>query len=110
VTAPIGKSANGRAMTELKGWVKENATLVYFLIAQAIFVSGLAFSGWGYMVRLEARTSTLENRGSPHLGTIDNRLTVLESKTTENKERITESKERLDRVVEIMTRELGKKP
>jgi hypothetical protein len=88
-------------VTEFKGWLQQNSTLVYFLIAQFVFVGGLAFSGYGYMVRLEERVSTLETRGSPHLSTIDNRLTVLESQTKENKER-------LERVVEIMTRELNK--
>ena len=86
-------------MTELKSWVKENATLVYFLIAQAIaLISGGAWA-LSYMVNLENRVATLEIRGSPHLGDINNRLTVLESKTSDNKEA-------LDRIVTIMTKEL----
>lgn len=84
-----------------RSWFKENQTLVYFLIAQSIAIGGAVLSMTAYMVRLETRVVTLEIRGSPHLGTIDNRLTVLESQTKENKER-------LERVVEIMTRELGK--
>ena len=90
-------------MTELKSWLKENQTLVYFLIAQAIAIGAMVLSMTAYMVRLETRVSTLEVRGSPHLGVIDNRLTVLESQTRDNKEAI-------DRIVTIMTRELGKKP
>jgi hypothetical protein len=90
-------------MTELKTWVRENATLVYFLIAQAIALTSGGAWGLQYMTRLETRVATLETRGSPHLTVIDNRLTVLESVTKENKER-------LERIVEIMTRELGKKP
>jgi hypothetical protein len=90
-------------MTELKSWVKENATLVYFLIAQAVaLISGGAW-GLSYMVNLENRVATLETRGSPHLGVIDNRLTVLESQTRDNKEG-------LDRIVTIMTRELHISP
>jgi chaperonin cofactor prefoldin len=54
-------------------------------------------------VRLETRVSTLETRGSPHLSTIDNRLTVLESQTKDNKEAI-------DRIVAIMTKRLGVNP
>ena len=88
-------------MTELKTWVRENATLVYFLIAQAIAIGAAVLSMTAYMVKLETRVDTLEIRGSPHLNVIDNRLTVLESQTKENKER-------LERIVEIMTRELGK--
>jgi hypothetical protein len=91
-------TANG-----VKSWLQQNSTLVYFLIAQAIAIgsTGLAFTA--YMVRLETRVTTLETRGSPHLSTIDNRLTVLESLTRDNKEA-------LDRIISIMTRELGKRP
>jgi hypothetical protein len=84
-------------VTELKNWARNNSTLIYFLIGQALFIGGLAFSGWGYMVRLEERVSTLENRGSPHLNVIDNRLAILENKTDNNKER-------LDRLVDKATK------
>jgi hypothetical protein len=88
-------------VTELKSWVRENSTLVYFLIAQLLAFGAAGISVVSYMTNLEARVATLEVRGSPHLGVIDNRLTVLESQTQSNKERI-------DNVVEIMTRELNK--
>ena len=90
-------------MTELRSWMRENATLVYFLIAQAIAIGAAVLSMTAYMVRLETRVATLETRGSPHLGVIDNRLTVLESQTRDNKEG-------LDRIVTIMTRELHISP
>jgi hypothetical protein len=86
-----------------KSWLKENATLVYFLIAQAIAGGALLVSIISYMVNLEARVNILETRGSSHLAEINNRLTVTEKETEGNKERI-------NHVVEIMTRELGKKP
>lgn len=71
-------------------WFKDNQVLIIGLIGQAI-VAGI------YMVNLEARVSILEVRGSPHLGLIDNRLTVLESKTASNAERI-------DRLVDRATK------
>jgi len=83
-------------VSELKGWFKENSALIYFLIGQAIIL-GI------YMVNLEARVSTLENRGSPHLSDINTRLTVLEGQTKDNKEAI-------DRVVTVMTKELHINP
>jgi hypothetical protein len=86
-------------VTELKSWVKANATLVYFLIAQAIAIGAAVLSMTAYMARLEARVNTLEVRGSPHLAVIDNRLTVLEAATKDNKRS-------LDRIVDIMTKEL----
>ena len=88
-------------MTTVRSWFSENQTLVYFLVAQAIAAAAVAVSIIAYSVKLESRVTTLEVRGSPHLAVIDNRLTVLESRTEANKERI-------DSVVEIMTRELNK--
>jgi hypothetical protein len=81
---------------QIKSWFKENSALIYFLIGQAILI-GI------YMVNLEARVSTLETRGSPHLAEINTRLTVLEGVSTENKKR-------LDNVISIMTKELHISP
>jgi len=86
-------------MEVAKSWVKENATLIYFLIGQAIALLGLSAYGLSYMVTLETRVSTLEERGSPHLNDINNRLTVLESSTKKNEASI-------QRIVDVMTREL----
>jgi hypothetical protein len=86
-------------MSIARSWFKENQTLVYFLIAQAIAIGAAGLSVTAYMVRLETRVNTLEVRGSPHLAVIDNRLTVLESTSKDNKQR-------LDNVISIMTKEL----
>jgi Tfp pilus assembly protein PilO len=83
-------------MSDLAHWLRNNQALVILLVGQAI-VGGI------YMVNLEARVSTLEVRGSPHLNVIDNRLTVLESLTKENKER-------LEKVTDVMTRKLNINP
>jgi uncharacterized coiled-coil protein SlyX len=90
-------------IASVRSWFADNQALVYFLVAQGVAIGAAVLSMTAYMVELEARVNTLEVRGSPHLSTIDNRLTVLESRTETNKQSI-------DRVVEIMTRELGKKP
>jgi hypothetical protein len=90
-------------MTEFKSWMKANATLVYFLIAQAIAIGTAVLSMTAYMVRLETRVATLETRGSPHLNEINNRLTVLEKQTEANKQSI-------DRIVDVMTRKLNINP
>jgi hypothetical protein len=79
----------------VKSWLKEN----YFL--GGLFVA--LFSVTAYVVKLETRVATLETRGSPHLGLIDNRLTVLESTTRDNKSSI-------DRIVNVMTKELHISP
>jgi hypothetical protein len=92
-----GSSRTATAMTNVvKGWLKENQVLVIALVGQAVIL-GI------YMVNLEARVSTLEIRGSPHLATVDNRLTVLEATTAENKAR-------LEKVTDVMTRRLNINP
>ena len=90
-------------MTELKSWMKENQTLVFFLIAQFIAIGAAVLSMTAYMVRLEERVSILEVRGSPHLAEINNRLTVTEKETQNNHDR-------LERIVTIMTKELHISP
>ena len=87
-------------MTETRTWFKDNQTLVYFLLGQAIAIGAMVLSITAYMVRLETRVNTMEVRGSPHLAEINNRLTVLESQTKDNKESI-------DRIVGVMTRKLN---
>jgi hypothetical protein len=89
-------------MTSARSFFKENATLVYFLIAQLVAIGAAVLSITAYMTRLEGRVVTLETRGSVHLSGIDNRLTVLESKTETNKDAI-------ERIKDIMIKDLGKK-
>ena len=84
-------------MTEIREWVRQNSAMVSFLIVQTIALVSAGAWGLSYMVNLENRVATLETRGSPHLAIIDNRLTVLESKTDNNKER-------LDRLVDKATK------
>ena len=90
-------------MVQARSWLKENQTLVYFLVAQAIGAGTVLASLIAYSVRLEARVAILEIRGSPHLSEVDRRLTVLEATTKENKDR-------LERVVDIMTKKLNVNP
>jgi hypothetical protein len=90
-------------MTTVRSWFHENQALVYFLVAQGIAIGAAALSMTAYMVELETRVRTLEVRGSPHLVTVDSRLTVLESQTKANKGSI-------DRIVDVMTKRLNINP
>ena len=90
-------------MTAIKSWFQENSTLIYFLIAQSIAIAAAGIRIIAYLVRVETRVTTLEIRGSPHLEKIGGRLTVLESQTQSNKASI-------ERIVDVMTRDLGRKP
>jgi len=75
-------------VTELKGWVRENATLVYFLIAQAIAIGAAGASVLAYMVKLESRVMTMETRGAEYsvarMAKMEERITVIEQKMVSN--------------------------
>ena len=75
-------------MTELKSWVRENSTLVYFLIAQVIAIGAGAASILAYMVKLETRVSIMETRGAEYsvarMGRMEERITVIEQKMANN--------------------------
>lgn len=82
-------------MSTVAHWLRDNPTLM--------LVIGQIVVGVIYFVNLEARVSTLEVRGSPHLQEINTRLTVLEGATKQNAHSI-------ERITEIMTRELHINP
>lgn len=73
-------------------WIKENTSLVVFLVAQLLAMGAGAAAVIAYSVKLETRVSIMETRGAEYtaarLGKIDERLTVLEQNIKDNKERI----------------------
>ena len=75
-------------MTELKGWVRENSTLVYFLIAQMLAFGAAAASMLTYAVKLENRVHTMETRGAEYsvarMAKMEERITVIEQKMVAN--------------------------
>jgi hypothetical protein len=94
-------------MSQLREWVQSNSTLVYFLAAQlfAGLTAGVAVVT--YTVRMENRVATMETRGAAYtvgrMDRQDDRITILEQTAQKNTESIT-------RIVDVMTRELGKNP
>ena len=94
-------------MTELiKGWFKENQTLVIFLIAQAMAVAIGAASIIAYYVRMETRVSIMETRGASYtverLNKMDERIVILEQKINKNVAQ-------LERIVDILTKDVLKR-
>ena len=79
-------------MSELKSWVRENSTLVYFLIAQFVALGAGAASMLAYMVKLETRVSIMETRGAEYtvgrIGLMADRLTVMEQHVKKNEAQI----------------------
>jgi uncharacterized coiled-coil protein SlyX len=75
-----------------KPWFKENATLIYFLIAQLIAIGAGAASILTYSVRLETRVNILETRGAAYsvkrMDEMANQIAVLQQKIEQNEARI----------------------
>jgi len=94
-------------MTELKTWVRDNSTLVYFLIAQALAIGAAGASVLAYMVKLETRVSIMETRGAAYtverLAKIDDKITILQQQTEANTQR-------LERIIDVMTKKLNINP
>jgi exopolysaccharide biosynthesis protein len=84
-------------------WIKDNSTLVVFLIAQLLAVGTAAAAIIAYSVKLETRVTIMETRGAPHvaerLGKIDSKITVLEQHMNKNTASI-------ERIVEYVLKEM----
>ena len=92
---------------QIRSWFRENQTLVIFLFAQLVAFGAAGAGIIAYYVRMETRVEIMETRGAQYtvtrLNKIDERITVLEQKIDKNSESI-------NRIVNIMTREMGKTP
>jgi len=90
---------------EVRSWFHANSTLIYFLIAQFIAIGAGAASILAYAVKLETRVMTMETRGAEYtvarMEEMKLRIATLENTIRKNEQSI-------DRVVDVMTRELGK--
>jgi hypothetical protein len=75
-----------------RSWIKENSTLVYFLIAQLIAIGAGAASILSYSVKLETRVHILETRGAAYsvkrMDDMSNQIAVLQQKIEHNEESI----------------------
>lgn len=90
-------------MTEVKSWVKENSTLVYFLLAQFVALGAAGASILAYMVKLETRVSIMETRGAAYTVSRMDEMKLNIARVQQDIDKIEDS---VKRIVEIMTREL----
>ena len=90
-----------------RNWFRQNSTLIYFLIAQFIALGAGGASMLAYMVKLETRVFTMEHRGAEYtvarMEEMKLRIATLQQATEKNEDSI-------KRIIDVMTRELGKKP
>jgi hypothetical protein len=88
-------------------WLRDNSTLIYFLIAQFIAMGALFASGLAYMVKLETRVATMETRGAEYtvlrMEEMKLRINALEGQIKRNEQTI-------DRIVDTMTKRLNINP
>jgi hypothetical protein len=69
-------------------WLKENSTLIYFLIAQMLAIGAGAASILAYFTKLETRVSIMEDRGAAYtvarMDEMKLKITVLEQQIEKN--------------------------
>jgi hypothetical protein len=92
---------------EAKTWIRDNSTLIYFLIAQFIAIGAFVASGLAYMVKLETRVHTMETRGAEY--TVS-RMEEMKLKIHGLEQQIEQNHKSIDRIVDTMTRQLNVKP
>jgi len=79
-------------VVEIKSWLKENHTLVMFLVAQLIAFAAGGAGIIAYYVKMEHRVHILETRGAEYsverMNKTDERITVIEQRQIRNEEQI----------------------
>ena len=90
-----------------KSWLRDNSTLIYFLIAQFIAIGGGAASILAYMVKLETRVSIMETRGAEY--TVS-RMEEMKLKIHGLEQQIEQNERSINRIVDVMTKKLNVSP
>ena len=90
-----------------KSWLRDNSTLIYFLIAQFIAIGASAASGIAYMVKLETRVHIMETRGAEY--TVQ-RMEEMKLKIATLEHQIERNEQSINRIVDIMTKKLNISP
>jgi hypothetical protein len=90
-------------VAEARNWIKENSTLLYFLIAQFIALGAGAASFFAYMVKLETRVTIMETRGAEYTVA---RMEEMKLRIAKLEQDIETNKRSIIRIVDVMTREL----
>ena len=92
---------------EARSWIRNNSTLIYFLIAQFIAIGAGAASILAYAVKLETRVHIMETRGAEYTVA---RMEEMKLKIAALEQSIDKNQDRIDRIVNIMTKELHISP
>lgn len=90
-----------------KSWLRENSTLVYFLIAQFIALGAGAAAALAYFTKLETRVSIMETRGAAYTVSRMDEMKLAIAKLQQD---IDKNEDSIKRIVDVMTRELHISP
>jgi len=92
---------------QARSWIRDNSTLIYFLIAQFIAGGAVAASVLAYMVKLETRVHTMETRGAEYTVA---RMEEMKLRIATMEQSIRTNDDSIKRIVDVMTRELRINP
>jgi predicted RND superfamily exporter protein len=93
---------------KIKSWLSEHQTaLVIFLFGQLMVIGAGAASAFAYMVKLETRVYTMETRGAEYTVA---RMEAMRLEIAKLQQDIAQNGDSIKRIVDVMTRELGKRP
>ena len=90
-----------------KSFFREHSAILLALGAQFVAVGAAAASLLAYMVRLETRVSIMEERGAAY--TVS-RMDEMKLKINSLEQQIESNESSIKRILDIMTRELGRPP
>lgn len=90
-----------------QSWLRENSTLVYFLLAQFVAIGAGAASVLAYMVKLETRVHTMETRGAEFTVA---RMDAMKLQVAKLEQEIQQNEASIRRIIDVMTRELRLSP
>jgi len=96
-----------KMIDKTRSWIKENHTLVYFLIAQFIAIGAGAASVLAYAVKLEGRVHTMEVRGAAYTVA---RMDEMKLNIAKLQQHIEKNEEQIKLMRDIMTRRLNINP
>ena len=92
---------------QARTWLRQNSTLIYFLIAQFIAIGAFVASGLAYMVKLETRVAIMETRGAEYTVA---RMEEMKLKIHGLEQQIEQNERSINRIVDTMTKRLNINP
>jgi len=96
---------------QARSWIKENSSLVVFLVAQLLAVGAGAAAVIAYSVKLETRVHIMETRGAEYsvqrMAKTEERITIIEQRQARNEDQI---KRLVDQFIRELQRQQPQQP